>query len=105
KLAINLEKLNELSNKEKLEVRSDSSRSLFMLAMIFLLIITIRFISGYAQTVITTVFSQRAMNDLRHDVFAHLQRMPTQYFDKNPVGRLVTRVTNDIRAIDEMLAS
>jgi ABC-type multidrug transport system fused ATPase/permease subunit len=53
----------------------------------------------------TTTFSQKAMNDLRHDVFEHLQKMPTQYFDKNPVGRLVTRVTNDIRAIDEMLAS
>lgn len=105
KLAIKLDKLNELGNKEKLAVRSDSSRSLFILAMLFLLIITIRFISGYFQTVITTVFSQRAMNDLRHDLFAHLQRMPTQYFDKNPVGRLVTRVTNDIRAIDEMLAS
>ncbi|MCB5234398.1 MAG: ABC transporter ATP-binding protein/permease [Candidatus Cloacimonetes bacterium] len=105
KIAIRLDKLDELGNKEKLAVRSDSSRSLLILAMLFLLIITIRFISGYFQTVITTVFSQRAMNDLRHDVFAHLQRMPTQYFDKNPVGRLVTRVTNDIRAIDEMLAS
>ncbi|HRY84814.1 MAG TPA: ABC transporter ATP-binding protein, partial [Candidatus Cloacimonadota bacterium] len=50
-------------------------------------------------------YSQLAMNDLRHDVFAHLQRMPVKYYDQNPVGRLVTRVTNDVRAIDEMLAS
>jgi len=105
KIAVARKQMLELPKKERLEVRRDSSRALLYLAGIYLLIILIRFIAGYTQAVMTTVFSQRAMNDLRHDVFAHLQKMPTQYFDKNPVGRLVTRVTNDIRTIDEMLAS
>ena len=86
-------------------MRSQAANSLIWLALIYLVISLLRLAAGYSQSVITTTFSQRAMNDLRHDVFAHLQRMPVQYFDQNPVGRLVTRVTNDIRAIDEMLAS
>lgn len=104
-LAISMEKMSAMPRMDKLAARKDSSAALGYLALLFLFIIIIRFFSGYLQTVLTTVFSQKAMNDLRHDVFAHLQKMPTQYFDKNPVGRLVTRVTNDIRAIDEMLAS
>ena len=105
KIAIAQDRLQELPKNDRLEVRSDSSKALLRLAMIYLIIIIIRFAAGYTQAVLTTTFSQKAMNDLRHDVFAHLQKMPTKYFDTNPVGRLVTRVTNDIRAIDEMLAS
>ena len=105
KIAIARDQMLELPRKERLVVRNDSSRALLVLAGIYFFLILVSFVAGYIIAVMTTVFSQRAMNDLRHDVFAHLQKMPTQYFDKNPVGRLVTRVTNDIRAIDEMLAS
>nr|MDK2850381.1 ATP-binding cassette, subfamily multidrug efflux pump [Candidatus Cloacimonadota bacterium] len=105
KLVVPKDLLQELPRKDRLEVRSDSSKALLRLALIYLIIIIVRFAAGYTQAVLTTTFSQRAMNDLRHDVFDHLQTMPTKYFDTNPVGRLVTRVTNDIRAIDEMLAS
>lgn len=105
KLAVSKEQLLELPRKERLAVRSEASRSLFYLALIFFGIITLRLVTSYLQSVITAYFSQMAMADLRHDVFSHLQKMPTKYFDQNPVGRLVTRVTNDIRSIDEMLAS
>jgi ATP-binding cassette subfamily B protein/subfamily B ATP-binding cassette protein MsbA len=105
KIAILRENLNRIPGKERLQVRSEAAHNLIWLALAFFVISLIRLIAGYLQSVITTTFAQRAMNDLRHDAFAHLQRMPVQYFDKNPVGRLVTRVTNDIRAIDEMLAS
>ena len=97
--------VQRLPNKARLELRKDASKNLLYLAMIFLSIITFRMVSSYIQSVITAKYSQLAMNDLRHDVFAHLQRMPVKYYDQNPVGRLVTRVTNDVRAIDEMLAS
>lgn len=105
KLAVPKTELNKLPRQERLAVRQEASHNLLILALIFLGIITLRLISSYFQTVTTTYFSQMAMADLRHDVFAHLQKMPTQYFDQNPVGRLVTRITNDVRAIDEMLAS
>ncbi|MDD4310412.1 MAG: ABC transporter ATP-binding protein, partial [Candidatus Cloacimonetes bacterium] len=105
KLAVAKAQLMQLPKKERLAVRGDASHALLVLALIFFGIITLRLITSYFQSVITAYFSQRAMADLRHDVFAHMQKMPTKYFDQNPVGRLVTRVTNDIRAIDEMLSS
>jgi len=105
KLAVCQSKLAKISKKELITLRSEAAHHLLILALIYFSIIFIRLLSGYSQSVLTATFSQRAMNDLRHDVFAHLQKMPTKFFDQNPVGRLVTRVTNDIRTIDEMLAS
>ncbi|MDP3114787.1 MAG: ABC transporter ATP-binding protein [Candidatus Cloacimonadaceae bacterium] len=104
-IAIGRDNLKKLPQKQRLEVRSEAAHNLVWLALIFFGIILLRLVSSYFQSVITAYFSQMAMNDLRHDVFAHLQKMPVKYFDQNPVGRLLTRVTNDIRAIDEMLAS
>jgi len=97
--------LNKLPKIERLNIRNEAVHKLLILALIFLAIIAMRFVASYFQIVCTSYFSQKAMADLRHDVFAHLQKMPTKFFDTNPVGRLVTRVTNDISAIDEMLAS
>ncbi len=77
----------------------------WILGIIYLSFISLRFIFQFLQTYMTRFFSQHAMNDLRTDLYQHLQKMPTSFFDKNPVGRLVTRVTNDIRSIDEMLAA
>jgi ATP-binding cassette subfamily B protein/subfamily B ATP-binding cassette protein MsbA len=104
-LAVVREDLHAMPGHQRIAVRSEAAQNLVYLAIAFLVIIILRLVSGYLQSVITAYYSQMAMNDLRHDVFAHLQRMPVKYFDQNPVGRLVTRVTNDIRAIDEMLAS
>lgn len=87
------------------DLRRESYRSLLLLALIFLGLTTLRFIASFFQVYLTNYFSQLAMNDLRHDIFAHVQKMPVKFFDQNPVGRLVTRVTNDVRAIDEMLSS
>jgi len=44
-----------------------------------------------------------SMYDLRMKLFKHLQKLPMSFFDKNPIGRLVTRVTNDVNALSEML--
>ena len=77
----------------------------WILGLIYLVFISFKFLFQFLQTYMTRYFSQHAMNDLRTDLYRHLQKMPTSFFDKNPVGRLVTRVTNDIRSIDEMLAA
>jgi len=105
RIAVDRTQFDKLDAKDRVKVRSDASNELLMLALVYLLIISIRMIGSYFQTYTTSYFSQMAMNDLRHDLFAHLQKMPVKFFDQNPVGRLVTRVTNDIRTIDEMLAS
>ncbi|HEU4454770.1 MAG TPA: ABC transporter ATP-binding protein [Longimicrobium sp.] len=63
------------------------------------------FLAEYAQTLLTTWLGQRIMYDLRMEVFAHLQRLSLRYFDRNPVGRLMTRVTNDVEALNEAFSS
>ncbi len=105
KIAVSQSEIKKVPLKIRKTLRQDSYNSLLMLAFIFLGLTTLRFIASFFQTYLTNYFSQLAMNDLRHDIFAHVQRMPVKFFDQNPVGRLVTRVTNDVRAIDEMLSS
>ncbi|MEA2627462.1 MAG: ATP-binding cassette, subfamily multidrug efflux pump [Candidatus Binatota bacterium] len=59
----------------------------------------------YQQYYLTMVVAQRALSDLRIAVFAHLQQLPVSFFDRNPVGRLVTRMTTDVDVINEMFAA
>ncbi len=49
--------------------------------------------------------AQRSLADLRVQVFAHVQRLPMSYFDRNPIGRLVTRLTSDVDVLNEMFAA
>ena len=53
----------------------------------------------------TQLTGQRVMHDLRQALFAHLQRQDSAFFDRNPVGRLMTRVLNDVEAINELFTS
>src|SRR5438445_726300 len=57
----------------------------------------------YAQTMLASYVGQRAMYDLRVQLFAHLQSLSLTFFDHNPVGRLMTRITNDIDALIDMV--
>jgi ATP-binding cassette subfamily B multidrug efflux pump len=59
----------------------------------------------YGNYYLTMVVAQRALSDLRVEVFAHLQRLPIAFFDRNPVGRLVTRMTTDVDVVNEMFAA
>jgi ATP-binding cassette, subfamily B, multidrug efflux pump len=59
----------------------------------------------YAQTLLTTWLGQRVMYDLRTQLFAHLQRLSLRFYDRNPVGRLMTRVTNDVEVLNELFSS
>ena len=63
------------------------------------------FVLEYAQTILTTWLGQRVMYDLRIEIFAHLQKLPLRFFDRNPVGRLMTRVTNDVEVLNELFSS
>ncbi len=63
------------------------------------------FFGEYAQTVLTTWVGQRVMSDLRRQLFAHLQRLSVPYFDRQPVGRLVTRLTSDVETLNELFSS
>lgn len=60
---------------------------------------------AYLETLLTGLLGQKVMHDLRRQLFTHLQRLPIPFFDKNPVGRLVTRVTSDVESLNELFAS
>ena len=58
-----------------------------------------------AQAYVTQLTGQRVIHDLRATLFAHLQSLDARFFDRNPVGRLMTRVLNDVEAINELFTS
>jgi ATP-binding cassette subfamily B protein len=60
---------------------------------------------SYTETLLTGVLGQRVMHDLRREIFARIQRLPITFFDRNPVGRLVTRVTSDVESLNELFTS
>src|SRR5436190_4745706 len=63
------------------------------------------FVVLYTQMVLMNLMGQYIMYDLRKQIFEHLQRLDVQYFDKHPVGRLMTRVTTDVDALNEMFTA
>jgi len=75
------------------------------LALIYLGALFCSFVLEYVQTYLMQWTGQKVMFDLRSHIFRHLQRMHVGFFDKNPVGRLVTRVTTDVDALNEMFTS
>jgi ATP-binding cassette subfamily B protein len=81
------------------------SQLLLLLAAAFLATLLASFVLAYFQTVLTTWLGQRVMYDLRQEIFGKLQRLPVAFFDRNPVGRLMTRVTSDVEVLNELFSS
>jgi len=75
------------------------------LALLFLGALVLEFVLDYAQAYLTAWMGQRVMGDLRLQVFSHLQRLSVSYFDRHPVGRLMTRVTSDVETLNELFSS
>jgi len=75
------------------------------LATLFLVALVIDFAVEYGQTFLTAYIGQRVMYDLRMQIFEHLQRLSIGYFDRHPVGRLMTRVTSDVETLNELFSS
>ena len=70
---------------------------------IYLFVLVAAALLRYGQSVLTAWIGQKAMYDLRLALFRHLQYLPLRFFDRNPVGRLMTRITNDIDALTDMV--
>jgi ATP-binding cassette subfamily B protein len=84
---------------------TEPMRGIGQIALIFLVLQLFSFAFEYAQTYLMQWVGQKAMFDMRAELFRHLQRLHIAFFDKNPVGRLVTRVTSDVDALNEMFTS
>jgi len=74
-------------------------------ALLYGLSLVAQFVCSYGETVLTGLLGQRVMRDLRHELFAHLQRLSVAFFDRNPVGRLITRVTSDVESLNELFTA
>ncbi|HEY5087724.1 MAG TPA: ABC transporter ATP-binding protein, partial [Gemmatimonadaceae bacterium] len=61
--------------------------------------------TSYGQTWFTALLGQNVMRDLRLQLFSHLQRLPIAFFDRNPAGRLITRVTSDVETLNELFTA
>ncbi|MGH8016552.1 MAG: ABC transporter ATP-binding protein, partial [Candidatus Zixiibacteriota bacterium] len=86
-------------------IASKDSAGLAMIASAFAVAILIGFFIEYVQLYLTTWLGQRVQDDLRMQIFNHVQQLHLGYFDRTPVGRIVTRLTNDVNALNEMFSS
>src|SRR5215207_6027705 len=75
------------------------------LALVFLAALLVDFAVEYGQTLLTAYIGQRVMYDLRMQIFGHLQCLSISFFGRNPVGRLMTRVTSDVETLNELFSS
>jgi ATP-binding cassette subfamily B protein len=74
-------------------------------AVLYVLVLLAAFVVRFGQVYILQMTGQRIMLDMRRQIFGHLQKLELAYYDKNPVGRLMTRVTTDVDAVNELFTS
>jgi ATP-binding cassette subfamily B protein len=86
-------------------IPGQDTRLLATLALAFLGTILLGFLLEYVESVVTTWLGQSVMYDLRKEIFEKLQRADLRFYDKNPIGRLMTRVTNDVETLNELFSS
>ncbi len=76
-----------------------------LLASLYVATLLLELVVEYGGALLTSFVGQRVMYDLRMEIFGHLQRLSVTYFDRNPVGRLMTRVTSDVETLNELFSS
>ncbi len=97
--------LGALDPKARKEVLQGQREGLLLLAVLYAGLLVANFFLGYGVTYGLNDLGQRAVARMRQELFAHLHRLPVRFFDENPVGRLVTRLTNDTAALSELFTS
>lgn len=83
-------------------LRSNDIKALNIIGIIFVSLILLSFGFNFVQIYLLSHAGQTIIFNLRQEIFSHLQRMSLSFFDKNPVGRLVTRATNDTETLNDM---
>jgi len=86
-------------------IPGNDGRLLSLLAMGYLGAMLLGFILQYTQRILTTWLGQRIMYDLRKEIFRKFQTLDLRYYDKNPIGRLITRITSDVETLNELFSS
>lgn len=94
-----------LSKEELALFCAQDMRALKVITLIYLGILLTSFVLNYTQTRILQYSGQKIIYDIRLSLFSHLQRLSLSFFDRHPVGRLVTRATNDVETLNEMFTA
>lgn len=84
---------------------SQAKLGLVWISVLYLFVLIFDFLAQYIQIRIMQKVGQETMYDMRTEIFGRLQRLPMSYFDRNPVGRLMTRVTTDVDALNDLFAA
>jgi ATP-binding cassette subfamily B multidrug efflux pump len=102
---ISFDKLAHLEKSDLKMLRRKDFDGLGKMAVIFLAIVFLNFILNFTQKMIMEYSGHMIMHDLRMKLFIHVQNLAIEFFTRNPVGRLVTRVTNDVQNMHELFTS
>jgi len=94
--------LKAIPTADLLRLKVSAVQLLGLLALAYLGFLALRFVLSYGQVYTLQYAGQRILYDMRQALFGHLLRLPMGFLDRQPVGRLVTRATNDVAAINEM---
>lgn len=97
--------LSKLDEQELTTLRGDDISKVIRVSLFLLFSIFCIFVSSSLYTYLLHYSGQKIMLYLRESIFSHILSLPQSFFDKNPIGRLTTRVTNDANAINEMYTS
>jgi ATP-binding cassette subfamily B multidrug efflux pump len=100
-----LEDLNSLKPGDVLKIREKDLQGLSQVGMVLLAFLLVSFWFGYGENYLLELIGQRITQDIRLELFRRMQSQGLSFFDRHPVGRLVTRVTNDIENLNEMFKS
>jgi ATP-binding cassette subfamily B protein/subfamily B ATP-binding cassette protein MsbA len=91
-----------ISVEENAALRKADVTALVRLAVFYLFFLFIGFVINYTQVYLLHKTGQKIIFDMRHKIFSHIQNLPMSFFDTNPVGRLLTRVTNDTETLNDL---
>jgi len=86
-------------------IMTGNSDGLTPIAVLFLLVLLVQLGVGFVQTYLMNWTGQKIMYDLRMEIFTHVQKLHMGFFDRNPVGRLITRITNDVDVLNELFTA
>ncbi len=102
---ISLPKLNQLPANDISRLRKKDLNGVAMITAVFFGIILLNFLFNFLQIYLMEYTGQQVMHDLRLRIFEHVQNLAIPFFNRNPVARLVTRVTNDVQNMNELFTS
>ncbi|MEA3265795.1 MAG: ABC transporter ATP-binding protein [Candidatus Fermentibacteria bacterium] len=97
--------LGKIPPDKLMTIREKDIAGITRLALIFMGLLVLSIFAGYGHVMSLVVAGQRSMFDVRTELFNHIQTLSLNFFSKNPVGRLVTRVSNDVEALNEMFSA